>query len=473
MQTTQLLVLLKSFSTHPGLGLPLVPCHLIGVVQNMGFTVGQKVIGVASCNSFQVAISTVLNHPHKRQAPPKAHSALPAAVPVDLPRVRRKDFDSYLRAVAPEWSRFESTSRPGRDSAAHLGGIAYRNGLMPLDTPQTPSWPICAGRSLPPLDSVPSVFFKYDFNLANPDTFDAVTERNSDSEVSADPSSLSHSLPLLEKFSHYADAVEQHLVQEVSLRSTSFFAALTNLRELQSESEQCLARIGTLRTLLKDIDEKTAKRGLEIVRKETRLRNLGIVRDGMKAINGWVEMTSVAKTLASAGQWSEALGVVDALEMHWSGKPTPAAQPVEPASDFRVGNGPFGLSPTVESDTASPKPRLELQSSSLRAFAALPTHLRDLIAEIAASLTSEVVSVLRLDLVARIDAPPGVPRDENPNLLLKDRLRPLLIGLVRTKGLDGAMLSWREVVMEEVRAVMKRVSFDVLQLLRKRLNLGS
>ncbi|KIM71977.1 hypothetical protein PILCRDRAFT_16564 [Piloderma croceum F 1598] len=84
------------------------------------------------------AISTVLNNPHKKQAPPKAHSSLPSVTPADLPRVRRKDFDSYLRAVAPEWERFEHNSQLGREQ---------------LDAAEDVSVP--AGRAIPSLDVVP------------------------------------------------------------------------------------------------------------------------------------------------------------------------------------------------------------------------------------------------------------------------------------------------------------------------------
>ena len=40
---------------------------------------------------------------------------------------------------------------------------------------------------------------------------------------------------------------------------------------------------------------------------------------------------------------------------------------------------------------------------------------------------------------------------------LRDRLKPLLQGLVWTKGLKEGLLSWREVVLGEVRGVVKAV----------------
>ena len=215
--------------------------------------------------------------------------------------MRRKDFDAYLTAVAPEWERFKRSAELGREGAAQLPSTprpstSFDNG----DLPRTPR--PHPGREPPPLESVPQVFFEPKFNLGDPRTFNTVTEQGEDGDSGdADPSSLSYSLPLLEKLSHHADTIEQHLVREISIRSTSFFAALANLQDLQTESERCLSRIGNMRTLLKQVDEKGAKKGLELVRLESKVRNLGMVREGLRVMGGVVEMTGVAKGLVNAG----------------------------------------------------------------------------------------------------------------------------------------------------------------------------
>ncbi|KAF4615174.1 hypothetical protein D9613_002656 [Agrocybe pediades] len=446
------------------------------------------------------AISTVLNNPHKRQAPPKAHSLLPPVPPADLPRVRRKDFDSYLRAVAPEWERFEHNTQLGRDGQAQIEDNQWtpRNSISVPDhgdeedptTPQrrsslapTQQQLQQQGKYIPPLDSVPSVFFQKEFNLGDARTFATVTEQDPSStnqdDSFADPFALSHSLPLLEKFSHYADTVEQHLVREISIRSTSFFAALTNLHDLQSESERCLSRIGKLRRQLQDVDNNGAKRGLEMVRKECKMSNLSKIRDGVRMIGGVVEMTGVAKSLVSAGQWGEALGVIEEMERLWeSSTPQKPQITVDDHDPKQNGNGnihissrpslpstPEGVEEENEQSTLQPS---ETQSklhvptvhhavplSSLHAFSALPSHLRQLTMEIAASLSSELVSVLRNDLDVRINGDGKINSASDQGL--KDILKPLLYNLVRTKGLKEGVLSWREAVLTEIRGIIKQV----------------
>ncbi|OSX65343.1 hypothetical protein POSPLADRAFT_1133849 [Postia placenta MAD-698-R-SB12] len=418
------------------------------------------------------AISTVVNSPHKRSAPPKAHSSLPAVPPAELPRVRRKDFDPYLSSVGTEWERFQKNAEQGREGAAQIPSAFASSSSSELPgTPLTPRIP--AGRAIPPLESVPSVFFEPEFNLGDPRTFNAVTEQGDGTDASpeSDPSSLSYSLPLLEKLSHHADTIEQHLVREISVRSTSFFAALSNLQDLQTESEQCLDRIAKLRGLLKEVDEKGAHRGLEVVRKEARLRNMEAVREGVRFVGGVVEMTGVAKSLVAAGQWGEALDVIDELDRLWEAdapnklvedRATPQPPPVPSRERSRS-----PLPPVPESPPESPgltsadtprKPSFNVPLSSLRAFASLPEHLRTLTMQITSSLTSEFVNVLRLDLVERIDADGSGDQDKEKdrNMSLKDRLRPLLQSLARTKGVREAAASWREVVMAEVRSMLRR-----------------
>ncbi|KZT71406.1 Vps54-domain-containing protein [Daedalea quercina L-15889] len=412
------------------------------------------------------AISTVVNSPHRRSAPPKAHSSIPSVPPAELPRVRRKDFDAYLNAVAPEWERFKRNTELGREGTAQLPTTPRPSGSFDdRDLPRTPR--AQPGRAPPPLESVPQVFFDPNFNLGDPRIFDAVTERGGNGDaVDADPSALSYSLPLLEKLSHHADTIEQHLVREISIRSTSFFAALSNLQDLQTESEQCLDRIGKLRGLLKDVDEKGARKGLEIVRRECKLRNLDSVKEGVKVVGGVVDMMGVAKNLVAAGQWGEALDVVDELDRLWdtdSASQLPASKPAaessRPGIPSREGTR-SSLPPVPESPTESPEPPprpvFNIPLSTLTAFTSLPAHLRSLTMEITSALTSDFVSVLRLDLLQRIDSDDLEARKDDPDVSLKDRLRPLLQSLARTKGVQEAAGSWREVVMAEVRSMMRR-----------------
>lgn len=405
------------------------------------------------------AISTVLNNPHKRQAPPKAHSALPSVHPAELPRVRRKDFDPYLHAIASEWERFENAHQPEAGPSTPRPSFSHAS-----------SYPTNA-KSLPSLDSVPSVFFESNFNLADPRTFANVTEQDGQ-DPDVDPTALAHSLPLLEKFSHYADTIELHLTHEISLRSSSFFAALSNLHHLQSESASCLSQISRLRELLQDVDNDVAKKGLEVVEMEKKKGNLKKIDEGIEGIKGIVEVSATARQLVSQGQWGDALNIVDNLEHTWTAEDAPQAQNgVSQPIPSMPGNGRLPPLPATPEEASEPpemlpeislssRPSLAVPLASLQAFSALPGHLRSLTMEIVSSLSNNFCSTLREDLLHKIDMKESrSPRQMNEGL--KDSLSPLLEGLVRTKGLRQATSAWREAALSQVGGIVHKNFPDI------------
>lgn len=172
-------------------------------------------------------------------------------------------------------------------------------------------------------------------------------------------------------------------------------------------------------------------------------------------------MTRIAKGFVGAGQWGEALTVVEELETLWEG---------ETQRDVKVNGGGLETMPEEDEDGSTlteqdRKPTVGFPLSALAAFSELPSHLQVLTLEIATSLSQELVIVLRHDLEQR------ALRNQSPQNLktnghatdskvkdesLRDRLKPLIHNLVRTKGLKDAILKWREDVLNEVRSVVKK-----------------
>lgn len=365
-----------------------------------------------------------------------------------------------MRSIGPEWERYQRGIHTSQDQD-ELSDLPTPRNSVDEEPPPTATPASVHKKPIPSLDSVPDVFFRPDFNLGDSRTFATIMEIRPANGWSAqeDIFAEEQSTPLLERFSGYADTVEQHLVREIGIRSPSFFAALTNLHDLQSESEQCLDRVSKLRTQLRDVDNNSAKKGLEMVRAESKLANLQTVRQGVTVINGVVEMTAVVKDLLHAGQWGEALGIIEQLDRLWDDEASPdSAKTATPRANGH--STPSSLPTMQEEDEAAEKlhlPPASVPLRSLHAFAALPSHLRQMTMQIAASLSSEFVQVLRHDLELRAaDMTSDSKRDEG----LKDRLKPLLLNLVRTKGLKEGMLSWREVVLVDMRSLVKKILPD-------------
>ena len=111
-----------------------------------------------------------------------------------------------------------------------------------LDSPSDTHRTLRPPKLVPPLSSVPEIFFRPDFDLGDPHTFHPFADIPPSSSSSAfssspptmphDPSTLADSLPLLEKLSHQAGTLERHIVREITRPTTSYFAALSNLQNL-------------------------------------------------------------------------------------------------------------------------------------------------------------------------------------------------------------------------------------------------
>jgi vacuolar protein sorting-associated protein 54 len=128
------------------------------------------------------------------------------------------------------------------------------------------------------LDTVPAVFFDTNFSLSNPRTFDIVNE-NSDLLARSgtgkpDRKSLASNAILQEKLSWYMDTVEMHLIKEINNASASFFAALSDLQELNEDASKCVAKIAKLREELGSIQDLHALQGADVAKLHIKRANV-------------------------------------------------------------------------------------------------------------------------------------------------------------------------------------------------------
>ncbi|KAI1126017.1 Vps54-like protein-domain-containing protein [Nemania abortiva] len=323
----------------------------------------------------------------------------------------------------------------------------------------------------PPLSTIPNVYFDEDFHLENPRTFDIVSEK---SEVvtpapgSAPDKKLANGGPpaprkalatnaiLQEKLSWYMDTVEMHLISSISTASTTFFTALGSLKELHSEAAESVGRIKTLREELQALDQEIATSGLEIVQKQRRRQNLQQLNDTVRQLKDIVESVATCETLVEAGDLQRALDNIDSLENLIAGRGTTSSpdkgSPSPQLRDLRdavalqgvhddVGTLRFRVGKAFESRF------LEILLSDLR------RHVGDL-------STQEVLSRWSS---AAMRSRGGHSRDQSvfPAYLaktddLRSQLMPVLAGLHRSKHTAIAIASYREVVMREIRNLVKR-----------------
>ncbi|GMK55478.1 hypothetical protein CspeluHIS016_0205340 [Cutaneotrichosporon spelunceum] len=356
------------------------------------------------------AISTVLNHPTKRANPLRSSRKPlpPLGAPPLLPKPQPSSFyDGYLKSIAPLYEQFVQSQ-----AAAASGSSNNVNGAPELDIKvQTPK------EDLPSLDTIPEIFFDPAFDIANPSTWAEVMDSAEPFKGKAPDEAVQETL------SSHLDNLERHLVHEITLRSSSFFSALGNLQDLNSESSSCLTRITSLKMGLRDIGGKQARKGLEIIDAQSRLHSLRVTEGGVKRVAELDEMIRLAKNLADAGDWAGALGCVEDVMRWWERNGTQALE----------GEGEDH----------------HLPLTTLPALSHLPTSIAVLTTNITGQLESALLAVLQSILSE-------AEHTEFNSDELRTSIGPMLGGLIRCGKTDALAGVWRESVTTSIRDGLRR-----------------
>lgn len=407
---------------------------------------------------------SVLAPSHKRSAPPPLKLTEP-------PNISISDFKPYLDQIKSEWTQWEKNLNLGSDGAVNFRQPSQTDS----SSDQTPSnlnehQTSPASNSLlhrlkqsepPDLSAVPSVFFQSDFTIANPTTFDIVTETSSqsksnqsNSESISNSTSTPLSIPdlatdqiLQEKLSHYLDIVELNLVEEISKRSASFFSALGNLQSLHSQTASCISQVDALNIELNQLSESVAEKGLKIIKLGNRRKNISKLEEGLMRVHEIWESVTEIEAMVQAGDWITALGLIESLEDLWKSESSGSADQSQ-----------NGALPT-------------LRLHKLKALNALPLRLSNLRTSISRTLEADLISILVHDLKLNVQEfstngrrwdseDPKSPSPDPQNYAqvkdrIQDRIQPSLSGLMRASNLEKVMAMWKEAVMREVRDIVK------------------
>lgn len=408
-------------------------------------------------NGFN-GISTVLNNPRKKQHAIDPNSSrwapLPAHKEAEISRPPKQSVQSYIDEVSAEWDRYTRNRDLGSRGKAKTSTEDGQE--VGADVPDRPQEGQGSKSKLPPINSVPQVFFDDDFNLGNPYTFDIVTERYGN--ASAKPgSSTEQSEPVIagdhvEKLSHYSDLVEQHLLHEIATRSGSFFSALGALQDLAHSSTSCLSLIRTLRSDLISISDNQVKTGLRIVRKQDERRGAVKQMQAVERIKGWCEGKRMAELMVGQGEYDEALLVIESLQRESAPKNSRAIvarYDMEGAEEEEEqASMVASFAQPKEQDTDSDD---DFDLSKVPAILALAPELEDLKGSITLSLEAELSSVLHADL----DPRSGSALTDTA-WTVQTRIQPLLESLTRTQGLEKALTSsYRPLTLASIRVALE------------------
>ncbi|CAG8473470.1 8718_t:CDS:10 [Cetraspora pellucida] len=444
------------------------------------------------------AISGVLNNPNaivSNKTKPLKNDILP--VPrTTIRKVKPTDFKSYIRQISPVFKRYihnKDNQKPLTTSIleVNLGNLqishddyeipvhrleSTRNPYTIPILPQSPDEPqyLKPDIELPLLEVVPSIFFDPDFDLKNPKTFDIVCEKTEDIENNIDSLSISTNAIIQEKLYLYLDTVEIHLVNEISLRSSSFFTALSNLRVLHSETLECISQINSLRKKLARIENSQVKRGLEVVRLKRRRENIAKLYKGIRMIAEIRSTQPLIQMLLGQGDYFSAMDFIEKVNIILSyGKGQSFKVPMSAKDDPRA-----IIIRKLNIITKEIKSFGVLNLQKVKALTYFSERLNEMDKMIGITMENDFLSVLFSDFnehiknvntinainilynnsshLAKNNVTSVVISD---NLVtekeerLKIRIGPLLLGLCEMNRFESALQTYRERMVDEIKCI--------------------
>ncbi|KEY63998.1 hypothetical protein S7711_07994 [Stachybotrys chartarum IBT 7711] len=465
--------------------------------------------------SGQNAISTLLQPPIVRTGlqpytsafsssghkPPTSRDIPPVTL-TNIAHVGAEEFESYisqfgalydqLRRVKEVEEDFVSPRRPSRHddapdavsdgllrplskpSIGRKGSTASLSSLNSIESPSVsrrPSGSLHRKASLgpPPLSTIPTVYFDEDFHLENPRTFDVVSERSeiipsanahstSSSEgngnLAAPRKALATNAILQEKLSWYMDTIEIHLINSISSASTTFFSALGSLKELHLEAAESVDRIKALRKELEALDEEVASNGLEIVRERRRQENLRQLNDAVMQLRQITEGVASCEQLVEAGEIDKALTSIDSLEDLIAGERSGTeADTSLHLRDLRNASALQGVNADLETLRFRVGKAYEAQFIDI-----LVTDLRKHNEGVA---TPEVLlrwsnAASRVRGAGHARSPSAYPSYLSGTNELRRQVLASIVSLQRAKHITAAASAYREVVLREIRNLIRR-----------------
>ncbi|CAG8558783.1 4928_t:CDS:10, partial [Racocetra fulgida] len=452
---------------------------------------------------------------------------IPSVAPTIIKKVKPTDFSSYLKQITPVFERYSYNKECGVENSqsirkstssftespvasttkilANLENLPNVDSEIPahrLESTRNPysvrmppfspddDQPLEPVIDLPLLETVPSIFFDPDFNLENPRTFDLVCENTDIIDGNPKNPTISTNAILQEKLSHYLDTVEVHLIKEISLRSSSFFEALSNLQALHSETLECISQINNLRQQLTHIDDSQAKQGLEIVRLKRRRANMGKLYEGLRMVAEISSTQSVIQALLGQGDYFSALDLIEETNSILNGGESQRPQLEELINEQSLktpisstNNHRMMIANRLSNVADGFKRSGTIDLRGVRVLMYFGGQLGDMYKSIGVMMENDLLNMLFMDFEEHVEnvnttnainilcndnkinhsvkhSTPSISVMNDPVVIdneerLKKRITPLVLGLYRINRFASALQAYRERMLEEVKKMVQ------------------
>ncbi|XP_044479435.1 vacuolar protein sorting-associated protein 54, chloroplastic-like isoform X2 [Mangifera indica] len=326
----------------------------------------------------------------------------------------RSDFQAYVSTISESYNRFEDIRNHASKESIDLENIGGPGEALVA----------C-------LREVPALYFKEDFALSEGATFRAACPF----------SHVTENILLQEKLSQYLDVVELHLVKEISLRSNSFFEAQGQLQDLNVKIVEGCSRIRALKETIRLLDADLVESARQIQELNGTRSDLLALQQKLRLILDVNQALSTLKLLVASADCAGALDVTDDLQNLLDGD----------------------------------------ELAGLHCFRHLRDHVAHSIDSINSILSAEFMHAAIDDTgdtdvailskaKARVSTSSNgkddeVTLDEEETSNFRDRLLPLVIGLLRTAKLPSVLRIYRDTLTVDMKTAIKTAVAELLPIL--------
>ncbi|KAJ3000317.1 hypothetical protein HDV02_006124 [Globomyces sp. JEL0801] len=425
----------------------------------------------------------------------------PAIPSVPLRRVKLSEFTPYLTSINDVIDKYQLHKALGPTSFEGiplLNSNAYNEeddktleklqSIIPMKVPKSMDR-LKRTRMLsanPQVKKIPEIFQDKSFDLKNPHTFSAIVDYKDVIGLSATNEEAIHR-DLKDKLVLYKDHVEVQLLNEISLRSNSFFGALSNLQALEVETQQCIDNIQSLRKSLVDVTESNIKKSLKVTQLKQFRGNLTQLYSAVKSIGQVKDSKPIIELLIKQSDYVGALDLIEETVTVLRGQTSQQLDAQVPAKE-RVGTGIH-----IYRNKSISEHNMDL--SAVNAVAHQNDNLAIIVKDLSKVMEAELVNILLSDIKAHLsdilrnpytiqnlpttDSKSHIKNSIKSILLeqysinevantaveanlphptltakdeeLKSKIAPLVSGLLKLDRLEGALVSIKDSFFKEIK----------------------
>ncbi|RAL53526.1 hypothetical protein DM860_015563 [Cuscuta australis] len=376
---------------------------------------------VSDSNNHSQSLASILNNPHGGKSDGwwwSASAPIPVPEFAQLPPppkpgsdITRPDFVPYMSSISDQYARFHDIQQHSKFES--LEGQRGENALVAC------------------LREVPALYFKEDFQLEEGATFKAACPFRTTTE----------NLVLQEKLSQYLDVVELHLVREISLRSSSFFEAQGQLEDLNAKIVGGCIRLRELKESIRLLDGNLVGSARKVHELNEQRGDLISLHNKLRLILYVNQALSTLKLLVASADCAGALDVTDDLQ-HLLDEDALAG-----LHCFRHLRDQLAAS----IDSINSILSAEFMCTSIHQSGYMD-----------ASITSKFKAQATIAMNGDENE---VRLDEEESSNLRDRLLPLVIGLLRTAKLPAVLRMYRDTLTADMKTVIKMAVEELLPVL--------